>query len=464
MDTKNLKITYIGGGSRAWARNLMNDLAKESELAGSVYLYDIDHESAKTNAIIGNTLSSREDVVGKWNYIVENDMDLALKDANFVVISILPGTFDEMESDVHTPEKYGIYQTVGDTTGPGGIIRALRTIPLFRKFADGIRRNCPNAWCINFTNPMTLCTASLYKEFPEIKAFGCCHEVFGTQAVFQRILKLNRNIDAKRHEIETNVLGVNHFTWVDKAYYKGENLFPLLEEYFESHPEGLIDDSNINWKKSPFGSTDLVKYDLYKRYGVLGAAGSRHLAEFCPSAWYLKNPQTAEKFGFNLTPVSWRRKDLEEKIAKTNKIVETGVFELYESGEESVDQIKALCGLKSYLTNVNLPNVGQMPDLPLGAVVETNAYFSSDSVRPVFAGKLPDNAHALVSRICREQLTVLEGAFNGDYELVFSAFVNDPNMPLDFENARKLFNEMLKNTKKYLPKEAYDKYFATQKA
>ena len=105
-----------------------------------------------------------------------------------------------------------------------------------------------------------------------------------------------------------------------------------------------------------------------------------------------------------------------------------------------------------------------MPDLPLGAVVETNAYFSSDSVRPVFAGKLPDNAHALVSRICREQLTVLEGAFNDDYELVFSAFVNDPNMPLDFENARKLFNEMLKNTKKYLPKDAYDKYFATQKA
>ncbi len=464
MDAKNLKITYVGGGSRAWARNLMNDLAKESELSGSIYLYDIDTKAAEANASIGNTISAREDVVGKWNYIVENDMDLALKGADIVIISVLPGTFDEMESDIHTPEKYGIYQSVGDTTGPGGIIRALRTIPIFRTFADGIRRNCPDAWCINFTNPMTLCVATLYKEFPEIKAFGCCHEVFGTQEVFRRILKKEYNMEVARHEIEINVLGVNHFTWVDKAYCRGQNLFPILDKFIEEHPEGLIDENNVSWKKSPFGSTDIVKFDLYKRFGILGAAGSRHLAEFCPSAWYLKDPETVTKFGFNLTPISWRRKDLEEKIEKTKKILETGNFEFFNSGEESVEQIKALCGLSTgFITNVNIPNIGQMPELPLGAVVETNAHISANSVRPLVAGRLPDTVHALVERICREQQTVLEGAFKGDYELVFSAFMNCPNMPLDFENGRKLFNEMLENTKKYLPKEAYDNYFANQK-
>ncbi len=463
MDIKNLKITYVGGGSRGWARNLINDLAKETEICGNVYLYDIDHEAAELNAIIGNRLAERDDVPGKWRYIVENDMDKAFKDADFVIMSVMPGTFDEMESDVHAPEKYGIYQSVGDTTGPGGIIRALRTIPIYRTFADAVRRNCPNAWCINFTNPMTLCVATLYKEFPQIKAFGCCHEVFGTQDAFRKILKYEYGIESKRHEIETNVLGVNHFTWVDKVRYKGQDLIPMWDKYINEHPEGLIDVNNKHWMNSVFGSCCKVKFDLFKRYGVVAAAGDRHLAEFCPGAWYLKDPDTVKKFGFTLTSVAWRKQDLKERIEKTNKIVETGEFNFYETGEESVAQIKALCGLGSFVTNVNIPNLGQMPELPNGAIVETNAYFSSDSVRPVFAGTLPDAVHTLVDRICREQQTVLEGVFDNDYEKVFSAFMNSPNMNLDFVDGRKLFNEMIENTKKYLPKEAYDKYFATQK-
>ena len=162
-DVKNVQIAYIGGGSRAWAHNLMNDLALDGEIAGTVRLYDIDFEGAKINEKIGNTLSAREDVLGKWQYKAYENIGEALTGADFVVISILPGTFDEMDSDVHHPEKYGIYQPVGDTTGPGGIVRALRCLPMFKDIALAVKEYCPDAWVINFTNPMSACVKTLYK-------------------------------------------------------------------------------------------------------------------------------------------------------------------------------------------------------------------------------------------------------------------------------------------------------------
>ncbi|HPC77986.1 MAG TPA: alpha-glucosidase/alpha-galactosidase, partial [bacterium] len=124
---QDIRIAYIGGGSRGWAWKLMTDLALEKDLSGTVRLYDIDYEAAKNNEIIGNKLSVKPEVVGRWNYMAVKTLDEALYGADLVVISILPGTFDEMYSDVHAPEKYGIYQSVGDTTGPGGLIRGLRT-------------------------------------------------------------------------------------------------------------------------------------------------------------------------------------------------------------------------------------------------------------------------------------------------------------------------------------------------
>ena len=179
----DLNIAYIGGGSRGWAWTFMTDLSMDDSLSGTIRLYDIDEEAAKHNEIIGNHLTERPDTIGKWNYTTCKTIGDALTGADFVVISILPGTFDEMESDVHLPERLGIYQSVGDTAGPGGIIRSLRTLPMFVDIANAIKEYCPKAWVINYTNPMTLCVKVLYHTFPEIKAFGCCHEVFGTQKV-----------------------------------------------------------------------------------------------------------------------------------------------------------------------------------------------------------------------------------------------------------------------------------------
>ena len=397
--------------------------------------------------------------MGKWKYIAEHDVAKALEGADFVVMSILPGTFDEMESDVHAPEKYGIWQSVGDTTGAGGLMRALRTVPIYYDYAKKIEKYCPNAWVINFTNPMAMCTAALYKGFPKIKAFGCCHEVFATQTILGKVVKEQLGEEANRDDIRINVFGINHFTWIDKASYKGKDLLPMYAKYIEEHPNGIERDNN--WANNGFQTKQLVKFDLFKRYGVIAAAGDRHLAEFCPPEWYISSPERVEEMGFGLTKVSWRKrqqelgKDLQAKRARGE-----AEFKFYDTGEETVRQIKALCGLHSFITNVNLPNVGQIENLPLGLVVETNAQFSSDYVSPVYAGKIPPQINALVARVALNQEAIVEAAITGDYELAFQVFANDQSVNLPLDKAHTLFNEMLYNTRKYLP--YYEQYAKAQ--
>ncbi len=455
-DPKKLKIAYIGGGSRGWARNIMNDLYAEEHIGGEIRLYDIDAEAAEKNAVIGNRISERPEAKGKWRYIAESEIGKALDGVDFVLISILPATFKEMYSDVHAPEKYGIWQSVGDTTGPGGIVRSMRTVPMFEKFARAVEKYCPDAWVINFTNPMTVCVRTLYRVFPKIKAFGCCHEVFGTQTLLSKMIKEKFGETATRDEIRINVSGVNHFTWITKAEYKGVDLLPIYADFIETHTDGFGDVNANHWANGAFATFERVKFDLFRRYGVIAAAGDRHLAEFCPGNWYLASPETVEKYGFSLTSVQHRIDELSDRKKETDEILRTGNFPFYKTGEETVRQIKALLGLGDFVTNVNIPNVGQVVGLPKDAVVETNAFFSGDSVCPLQAGELPLSVLALVFRIVTEQETVTDAVLCGDYERVFSVFVNDPNVCLPLDKARELFDEMLFNTKDYLP--YYDKY------
>ncbi len=157
MSEKDISIAYIGGGSRGWAWTFMTDLALDDEISGTVRLYDIDHQAAAINAEIGSRLMKRPDAKGSGKLEAVQTLDEAPSGAQFVVISILPGTFDEMESDVHLPERLGVYQSVGDTAGCGGMIRALRTIPMFVEIAEAVKEYAPNSWVINYTNPMSLC-------------------------------------------------------------------------------------------------------------------------------------------------------------------------------------------------------------------------------------------------------------------------------------------------------------------
>jgi len=449
---ENIKIAYIGGGSRGWAWGLMSDLAACDDISGEVYLYDIDYEAAQHNETIGNYYNDLEEAKSVWNYHAVKTIGEALADADFVIISILPGTFNEMESDVHAPEKYGIYQSVGDTSGPGGIVRAMRTIPMYEEIAENVKTYCPHAWVISYTNPMTLCVKTLYRVFPEIKAFGCCHEVFGTQKVLMKALKDICNIEVEdRTEIKVNPVSVNHFTWLTKAQYKNIDLFPVYEKFVEKYGDTGYEQVDINWMNASFACSEKVKMDLFRRYGYIAAAGDRHLAEFCPGKWYLKDQKTAESWGFGLTPVAWRKETMKERIETSKGLREkTTPVTLRETGEEGVQQLRALCGLCEFVTNVNIPNTGQIPNLPLGAVVETNAVFRDNEVTPVLAGEIPASIHPMVSRICAEQESLSEGIANRDLDAIFNAFVNDPLVTCTYDEAKQLFKEMVQNTKNYL--------------
>lgn len=360
-----------------------------------------------------------------------------------------------MESDVHYPEKYGIYQSVGDTTGPGGIVRALRTIPMFEEIALAVKEYCPEAWVINYTNPMTVCVSTLYKTFPEIKAFGCCHEVFGTQEILAKMLEEAKGIKGvNRADIKVNVTGINHFTWLTSAQYQDIDLMPIYKEYCKKYVDaGLthLAENNDHWMNGGFRCLHKVKMDLFLRYGLIAAAGDRHLAEFCDKEWYIDNPELVDKWGFGLTSVDWRRKHLEDRLARGERLASgEEKFELNGTGEEGVEQIRALLGLRDLVTNVNIPNVGQIPNLPLGAVVETNATFRSNELRPVMAGNIPDEIYTLISRIVGEHLLIVEAGTERDIEKAFKAFVADPLVNLPIDKARELFDAMVQNTKKYL--------------
>ena len=432
----------------------MSDLVAASDISGSVYLYDIDFEAAQDNEKIGNLYNNAEGAKTTWNYKAVQTIGEALTGADFVVVSILPGTFDQMEIDVHTPEKYGIYQSVGDTAGPGGIIRSLRNLPMIEEIALAVKEYCPNAWVINFTNPMTVTVRMLYKAFPEIKAFGCCHEVFGTQALVSLILKEKYGIEVPRQDVDINVIGVNHFTWVNEAHYQNYDIKKEYAEFVDKYYEtGYTGNDASAWEPGPFACAERVKLDLFKKYGAFAAAGDRHLAEFIDGNEYLKDPDTVNFWKFGLTPVSWR-KELTKNRKQESKDLASGKtkVEIFDTKEEGVLMIRAILGLNDMITNVNLPNRGQIPNLPADAVVETNASFRTDSVKPVTAGNIPENLLPLMAHIVNEQELVVEAAYKKDLNLAFEAFKNDNlvKAKCNEAQARELFDEMVEKTKEYL--------------
>lgn len=463
--TRNIKIAYIGGGSKQWARSFMSDLAVAENLSGEIALYDIDMEAAERNAKIAAYVNADPRTTSHFNYTLNERLEDALTGADFVVISILPGTFQEMRSDVHAPEKYGIYQSVGDTAGPGGVLRAMRTVPIYEEFAAKIRDICPDAWVINFTNPMSILTKVLYDVFPGIKAFGCCHEVFHTQELLTVVLKELKGFKPDRKDIYTDACGVNHFTWITEAKYQNIDLLALLPEFMEKfYEEGYYEGAagRFAFRDDPFAYGNKVKFDLFNKYGALAAAGDRHLAEFMPNTWYLKDPQTVKDWQFNLTTVDFREQMQADRIADSIEMAEgRKEFPVVRSGEEAVELMKALMGFGTVVSNVNMPNMGQMPQMPLGSIVETNCVFSNDMVRPVMSKPLPTGAANLVYRACVNIDTCYEGIKERDLEKIYTSFANQSLCgTLSMEESRALFREMCMNTRAYL--DGYyelDRYF-----
>ena len=437
-----VRICIIGGGSRLWAIRFLQDLTLQDKVSAHVVLYDIDKKAALNNEAVANEIFK---VNGKSNMLsvsVADTLSEGLKGTDFIIIAIEPGVTDIRKYDLGLPEEYGILQSVGDTTGPGGLMRARRALPLFFDFAREIEKYAPDAWVINYTNPMTLCTAALYKAFPGIKALGCCHEVFHTETFIAEFLAEKRGIAVPdRREIDIDVSGLNHFTFVTSAKYKGEDVMPLLREYVrtdEAFPD-LTEKGKERVKDGKwFESDHRVALKFLKDFDVLGAAGDRHLAEFVP--FFLTSDEMAWRYGFVRTPYSYREA---EAIRKKNKVYTPDELIAKPSDEEGVDIILSLAGERTLKTNINIPNIGQVGYLKKGHIVESNGYISANSIVPIVSTDPSLSIQAMVQRIEAEQSIALEAILENDMDKLFEAFILDPLVGIPIDKAHELFERML---------------------
>ncbi len=440
-DMHRTRICIIGGGSRLWAINFMKDLTLNRKVEGTVVLHDIDHEAALNNVSVGERMLKINGDEGRFEYIAEDNLEKALEGAELVLIAIEPGKTECRWADLCLPEEYGILETVGDTTGPGGLIRAKRALPLFFDFARAIKKVCPDAWVINYTNPMTLCTAALYRAFPAIKAFGCCHEVFHTEDMLCRLCEKEYGVLPSRRDLRVDITGVNHFTFITSAWWQGHDLMKTVKRIAED-PRTFSDHTAVALERTKkekwFESDNLVAFEFMRRFGVLGAAGDRHLSEFVP--WFLSDEKYLNSLGVIRTPYSWRLKTAAEKKAKVFTDEE---LRATPSGEEGVDIMMALLGEGNLKTNMNRPNEGQITYLPKGRIVESLGLISRDSVSPIVSQDPPLAVQNLIRRISDEQQIALDAIWENNDELLFEAFLMDPLVSIPVSKARELFDRML---------------------
>lgn len=448
-----ITLAYIGGGSLNWAQVLMADLVHDRTVSGEIRLYDLDPEAARRNAALGNRLSEAHGL--SLRYTASQTLAEALTGAGFVVVSILPGSFDDMAKDIELPAAEGIRQSVGDTVGPGGFVRAMRAIPQVARIGEAIRAHCPQAYVCNLTNPMSVLTGTLYAAFPGIRAWGECHEVTKLRHIIAWLA--NRAEGAVRYgfrDVQVNVLGINHFTFADRAFVGGRDWLPDYLAFAAEHREK-------GWRATPldpddefqryFEDVNRVKFDLAARFGIAAAAGDRHLAEFLPSSWYLDR---AEEWGFGLTPVDFRRRDQAGKREAARAAETAGtVPPLRAASEEAlVAQIRALTRGEPVVVNANLPNRGQLEGFAPGAIVETNALFSGHGVRAVQAGRLPPALEAIVKPHSERQDALLKAVLSGNGAVLEGLFLSDPLVaPLGPDRAARLFRAMVGATAGRLP-------------
>lgn len=440
VSARRTRICIVGGGSYNWGPILLKDIAsKKDVLAGVVMLHDIDPVALDDLARLGRKIMAAAGA----DFAVEATTDLraALQDAEFVVVTITTGGLESMRLDLEIPRKYGIYQTVGDTVGPGGLARALRNIPPMIEIARTMESVCPDAWLINLTNPMTTLTRAVAKA-TRIKVMGLCHEVDSTRSTLMKMF------GAAERDLDYVVAGINHLPWFVELRIRGECGVKLVQEYVrQGHPIPLKPGFD---ERSPFQDHWKVKLALMDVYGYLPGAGDRHLVEFFP---YFLTPETGygADWEVEVTPVELRQKrTLAHRDQVRLWLQEGQAVPLERSREEFSDIIAALKAGGSVRTVVNLPNRGQVNNLPREAVVETSAVVGPAGVTPLSVGDLPLPLLATLERHVVNQEMIVEAGLRGDRRLALEALLNDP-LVRDFRSARPMLDELLAATAKWLP-------------
>jgi alpha-galactosidase/6-phospho-beta-glucosidase family protein len=414
-----MKIAFIGGGSVQWTTMLLTDMVLNETLDGAeLALHDID-----TDALALATRASErivEQAQSQIRITATADRENALRDARFVILCVAIGGLGAVRNDLAIPERYGIYQPVGDTSGPGGLARGLRHIPFAVQVAREMERLCPNAWLLNLTNPMTTICRGVTRA-TAIRTVGLCHEV----DLFRRH-RLAPLFKVPAEVVTVEVAGINHLPAIVRFSVGNEDGASRLRAWLREHPPSeFVNDHVPDPSRDVFRDRLAVKLSLFDRLGVLFGAGDRHLAEFFPSFLSEASGRGA-RYGVLCTTVEHRAENARVRRARLEALAQGGPVELVHSDETLAPVMAALAGGPTGRFVVNMPNVAQIDDLPRHVVVESSAQVDALGVRPIAVGVLPHPLYAALAPHVAWQELVVEAALTGRREPARAAMAIDP--------------------------------------
>ena len=397
------RIAFVGAGSVEFTKNLLGDLLTFPELAGAtIALHDIDQERLDSAEAMARWAAS---ALGAPATIEAHlDRRAALEGCDHVINMIQVGGHEATLIDFEVPKRFGLRQTIGDTLGIGGIFRALRTIPVMQGIARDMFELCPDAWLLNYTNPMAMLCWSVYAGTPIKRVVGLCHSVQWTTRGLAEL------VGVPYEEVEYLGAGVNHQAWILQFRHQGRDLYPLLDEAIERDPE----------------LRRRVRVEMYRRLGYFPTESSEHSAEYLP--WIMRSDEMIERFRVPVDEYVRRSEEnLREYEAMRRTLAEGGSFEIERSLEYASLIIHSIATGEPRVIYGNVPNHGLISNLPLGACVEVPCLVDGNGVQPTAVGSLPPQLAALNRTFLNVCELTVRAALEGDRAHVVHAALLDPN-------------------------------------
>ncbi|MBR2417657.1 MAG: alpha-glucosidase/alpha-galactosidase [Clostridia bacterium] len=436
-----MKITFMGAGSTVFARNVIGDCMCTPALCESEFaLYDIDAKRLEESEIILRALNKNinENKATITTHLGEENRKEALRDANFVINAIQVGGYEPCTViDFEIPKKYGLRQTIADTMGIGGIMRALRTIPVMKAFADDMEEVCPDAWLLNYSNPMAMLTGYMLR-YTKIKTVGLCHSVQGCSFHLLLDLEMYDKIEGRRELIA----GINHMAWLlDIRDKDGNDLYPEIKKRAK--------EKNAKEKHS-----DMVRYDYIDKLGYYCTESSEHNAEYNP--FYIKSryPEMIEEFNIPLDEYPRRCvNQIEGWEKQKDEILQNGEITHERSQEYASYIMEAIVTGNPYKIGGNVLNNGLIENLPDEACVEVPCLVDGSGITPCKVGKLPLQLAAMNSSNIYAQLLTIEAAATLKKQYIYNAAMMDPltGAELNIKDIYAMVDELLEAHKDWLP-------------
>ena len=429
-----LKITFIGAGSTIFAKNVIGDILLTPALQHAhIALYDIDPvRLAESELVIKNINQNSNE--GRATIVTYTDRIAALKGASYVINAIQVGGYEPCTvTDFEIPKKYGLRQTIGDTIGIGGIFRALRTIPVMLDIAKDMEAVCPDAWFLNYTNPMSTITGAMLKN-TRIKTVGLCHSV---QVCAEELLK---PLDMPTDNLQWKIAGINHMAWLLEIKRDGVDLYPEIKrralERTEPHD-------------------DMVRLEMMKRFGYYITESSEHNAEYHPYFIKSRYPELIEQLNIPLDEYPRRCvKQIEDWQKMRDKLMGDHAIEHVRSREYASHIIEAMETNKPYLIGGNVLNTGLITNLPQDAIVEVPCLVDSNGITPCYIGELPQQLAALNRTNINTQLLTHEAATTLKRSAIYHAAALDPHTSaeLSLDDIYALCDDLIEAHGDWLPK------------